>query len=71
MAARTSERMKFHIEITSTNGVRMTALHRTSLDEMSPRHAKTKAVGLLKLYARRGANGARVFNDKNQELYRW
>jgi hypothetical protein len=37
---------------------------------MSPRRAKTKAAALLNSHAGRGATGARVLNDKGQELYK-
>jgi hypothetical protein len=63
--------MKFQIEVTRTNGADKVVLHRSSLDAMSPRQAKAKAAELLKVHARGGANGARLLNDKDEELYRW
>jgi hypothetical protein len=38
---------------------------------MSVARAKTKAAALLSLYAGRGANGARVWNDKSEEICRF
>jgi|HubBroStandDraft_5_1064220.scaffolds.fasta_scaffold482496_3 hypothetical protein len=38
---------------------------------MSPFRARVKAANLLSLYAGRGANSARVLNDKNEELYKF
>jgi hypothetical protein len=61
--------MQFHIEITrDTAGVSTKVIYRTIVDEMSPERAKTKAEALLNLYAGRGANGARVLDQKNNEL---
>jgi hypothetical protein len=63
--------MKFHIEITrDTAGVSTKVIYRTIVDEMSPERAKTKAGALLNLYAGRGANGARVLDQKNKELFK-
>jgi hypothetical protein len=59
--------MKFNIEIVRDDGG---VVHRVSVDEMSPRRAKTKAAALLNSHAGRGATGARVLNDKGQELYK-
>ena len=62
--------MKFHIEITrDTAGIKHQS-DRTIVDEMSPERAKTKAGALLNLYAGRGANGARVLDQKNKELFK-
>jgi hypothetical protein len=63
--------MKFHIEITrDTAGVSTKVIYRTIVDEISPERAKTKAGALLNLYAGRGANGARVLDQKNKELFK-
>ena len=63
--------MQFHIEITrETAGISTKVIYRTIIDEMSPAHAKTKAAALLNLYAGRGANSARVLDQKHQELFK-
>jgi hypothetical protein len=59
--------LKFKIEIVRDDG---SVVYRVSVDEMSPNRAKTKATALVNLYASRGATGARVLNDKGQELYK-
>ena len=59
--------MKFNIAILRDDG---SVVYRVSVDEMSPHRAKTKAAALMNLYAGRGATGARVLNDKKQELYK-
>jgi hypothetical protein len=60
-----------HIEITRANDGNTVIVHRTSVDEMNPYRARVKATNLLNLYAGRGADGARVLNDKNEELYKF
>jgi hypothetical protein len=62
--------MEFHIEITRDNGIGTQVIYHTIVDEMSPERAKTKAGALINLYAGRGANGARVLDQKNKELFR-
>ena len=62
--------MKFHIEITRDSGIGTKVIYRTIVDEMSPERAKTKPGALMNLYAGRGANGARVSDQKNKELFR-
>jgi hypothetical protein len=63
--------MQFHIEITcDAAGVSIKVIYRTVVDEMTPFRAKTKAGALLNLYAGRGANGARVLDQKNNELFK-
>ena len=62
--------MKFNIEITRDSGIGTKVIYRTIVDEMSPERAKTKAGALLNLYAGRGANGARVLDQKNKELFK-
>jgi hypothetical protein len=59
--------MRFEIEIIRDNGE---VVYRVSVDEMSPKRAKTKAAELLNLYAGRGATGARVSNARKEELYK-
>jgi hypothetical protein len=61
--------MKFHIEVVRDDAAPGEVVYRTTVDEMSPHRAKTKAAALLNLYAGRGANKARVLNDKNEELF--
>jgi hypothetical protein len=63
--------MRFHIEIARADNAGTVIVHRTSVDEMSPLRARIKAANLLTLYAGRGANSARVLNDKNEELYKF
>jgi hypothetical protein len=60
--------MQFYIELTRTDGATTEVVYRTPVDEMSVARAKTKAAALLSLYAGRGANGARVLNDKSEEI---
>lgn len=62
--------MKFDIEITRTDGATAKVIYRATVDEMSADRAKLKAIALLNLYSGRGANAARVLNDKNEELYK-
>jgi hypothetical protein len=45
-------------------------LRARSVDEINPSRARAKATNLLSLYAGRGANSARVLNNKNEELYK-
>jgi len=61
--------MKFHIEIVRRGG-KTDVIYSATVDEMNPNRAKMKAAALLNLYAGRGANAARVLNDKNEELYK-
>jgi hypothetical protein len=61
--------MKFQIEIIRADAANTTVVYRTTVDEISPHRAKTKAAALLSLYAGRGANKARVLNAKNEELF--
>jgi hypothetical protein len=58
--------MRFSIEIIRNDGE---VVYRGAVDEMSSNHAKTKAAALVNLYAGRGATGARVLNEKGQELH--
>ena len=63
--------MKFHIEIIrETAGINAKVIYRTIVDEMSSERAKTKAGALLNLYAGRGANSARVLDQKSKELFK-
>jgi hypothetical protein len=62
--------MKFKIEIARMDGASSRVIYSATVDEMSPRRARMKAAALLDLYRGRGANSARVFNDKNEELYK-
>lgn len=59
--------MRFNIEIVRDNGE---VVHRSSVDEVSPHHAKIKAAALVNLYSGRGATGARVLNDKGEEVHK-
>ena len=63
--------MKFTIEIVrSVTGGREDVLHRTTVDEISPKRAKGKADQLLSGWRGRGASGARILNHQGEELYR-
>ena len=59
--------MKFRIEITRDDSE---VIHRATVDEMSPLRARVRAASLLALHSGRGANRARVLNDKDEELYK-
>jgi hypothetical protein len=59
--------MKFNIDLVRDDGE---VVYRTTVDEISPSRAKTKAGALLNLYAGRGVAVARISNDKNEELYK-
>ena len=59
--------MRFTIEIVREDG---DVLYRTSVNEISPRRAKTKAGDLLQSYKSRGAIIARILNDRGEELYK-
>jgi hypothetical protein len=61
--------MRFRIEIVRESGASVEVVYQATVDEMSPHRAKVKAAALLNLYSGRGANSARVFNDKNETLY--
>ncbi|MGH6672777.1 MAG: hypothetical protein ACRECE_05720 [Xanthobacteraceae bacterium] len=45
-------------------------LHRTTVEEISPRRTKAKATQLLGGWRHRGASVARVRNHHGEELYR-
>jgi hypothetical protein len=63
--------MKFTIEIVqAVAGGREDVLHRTTVDEISPKRAKAKADRLLHGWRRRGASAARILNHRGEELYR-
>jgi hypothetical protein len=63
--------MKFTIEIVRTvSGEGEDVLHRTIVDEISPKRAKAKADQLLGGWRGRGASGARILNHQGEELYR-
>ena len=61
--------MKFRIEIIRDSAEPAEIVYRTTVNAMSPRWAQIKAAALLNRYASRGANKARVLNDKNEELF--
>jgi hypothetical protein len=61
--------MKFYIEITRADGTDTEVVHRATVDEMTPQRAQAKAAAPLRLCGDRGANGATILNDKNEELY--
>jgi hypothetical protein len=64
--------MKFRIEIVRiSDGADTEVLHRSSVVEMSPMRAMTRASGLLDIWSGRGANGARILNHRSEELYSW
>lgn len=63
--------MKFSIEVVRTSeGGREEVLHRSTVDEISPRRAKTKADQLVGIWSGRGATSVRVLNHRGEELYR-
>lgn len=63
--------MKFTIEIVRAGaGGREDILHRTTVEEISPKRAKGKADQLLGGWRNRGASGARILNHHGEELYR-
>lgn len=62
--------MKFTIEVVrAAEAGRQTVLHRTSVEEISPRRAKTKADQLFGAWRSRGATAVRVLNPRGEELY--
>jgi hypothetical protein len=62
--------MKFMIEVVRPiEGGRDQILHRASVDEISPRRAKTKADQLINVWRNRGASFVRVLNHRGEELY--
>lgn len=63
--------MKFTLEIVRLGaGGHESVLHRTTVDEISPKRAKGKADQLLNGWRGRGASGVRILNHHNEELYR-
>jgi len=63
--------MKFTIEVVRPGeGGREQVMHRTTVEEISPRRAKTKADALSLAWRKRGASAARVLNPHGEELYR-
>lgn len=62
--------MKFTIEVVrSVENRREEVLHRSTIDEISPRRAKAKANQLVRVWNGRGATLARVLNHHGEELY--
>lgn len=62
--------MKFTIEVVRiAEDEREKVLHRSWVDEISPRRAKTKADQLVKIWNSRGATSVRVLNHLGEELY--
>jgi hypothetical protein len=62
--------MKFTIEVVrAREGGRHQVLHRTTVEEINPRRAKTRADHLLNTWRRRGATATRVLNQRGEELY--
>jgi hypothetical protein len=62
--------MKFTIEVLLSRGVeREQVLYRASVDEISPKRAKTRADQLLRIWRGRGASRARVLNHQGEEIY--
>lgn len=62
--------MKFTIEVVRAEAGDQQVLHRTAVDEISPRRAKTKADQLHGAWSGRGATAVRVLNPRGEELYR-
>ena len=64
--------MRFTIEIVRLNdGGSVRVLHRSVVDGISPKWAKTKATTLLDAWRPRGANGTRILNRHGEQLYSW
>lgn len=62
--------MKFTIEVVrAAEGGREQVLHRSTVDEISPRRAKAKADQLVKIWGSRGPASVRVLNHHGEELY--
>ena len=62
--------MRFTIEVVRAAEAEPEAvLHRTIIDEISPRRAKTKADQLWSVWRGRGAIIVRVLNPRGEELY--
>ncbi|MFY9695024.1 MAG: hypothetical protein WA776_22320 [Xanthobacteraceae bacterium] len=62
--------MKFTIEVVrAVEGGAQDVLHRATIDEISPRRAKTKADLLRSVWLGRGATVVRVLNPRGEELY--
>lgn len=62
--------MKFTIEVVRIAEDELEkVLYRSSIDEISPRRAKTKAEQLAKIWSARGATSVRVLNYLGEELY--
>lgn len=62
--------MKFTIEVVRVaEDERDQVLYRSSIDEISPRRAKTKAEQLAKIWSSRGGTLVRVLNHLGEELY--
>jgi hypothetical protein len=62
--------MKFTIEVVrGLEGGRRQVLHHTTVDEINPKRARTRADQLLNAWRHRGATAARVLNPKGEELY--
>jgi hypothetical protein len=63
--------MKFTVEIFRMDAAGVSVLHRSAMDGISPKWAKTRATTLLNAWRHRGANGVRVLNAKGEEVYNW
>lgn len=62
--------MKFTIEVVrAVESGPQDVLHRSTIDEISPRRAKTKADQLWSVWRGRGAVAVRVLNPRGEELY--
>lgn len=62
--------MKFTIEVVrGGEGGRHQVLHQTTVDEINPKRAKTRADQLLQAWRSRGATATRVLNHRGEELY--
>jgi hypothetical protein len=60
--------MRFRIEIARESGGSTDVVYQATIDGMSVHRARIKAAA--DLYSGRGANSARVFNEKHEELYK-
>jgi hypothetical protein len=64
--------MKYTIEIVRIEGdTDMQVLHRSMIDAISPKWARSKAQSLLESWKSRRANGAVVLNSNKEQVYSW
>jgi hypothetical protein len=62
--------MKFTIEVVRAQEAgRHEILHHTTVDEINPKRARSRADQLLSAWRPRGATAARVLNHRGEEVY--